>query len=371
MIIKKNIGVTIGLKSDNESVWNNGIKLNALYLAKTLINSGMYNVFIINTTDYTYDKDKIPWDNNTIPFYQLNEIKNDLDILFVLGGQIDEKTSLYFKNKKTKLISYKCGNEYVIRMEQVIFNKNVGNIRIWNNPHFDEIWTVPQIYEQNKYYLKRFHKNKNVKSVPFVWDSFLLDEENKKQNGKCFYQNKRDKKNITILEPNNDVLKYCMFPALITDHVYSEQPELIDKMYVTNTSNIRTNNIFVQYMKHLNIVKDKKAFFEDRFPTSEILSTLSDVVVSHQWDNPLNYFYLDVVYYNHPLIHNAHMCKDVGYYYEGFNGDEAKDKLHWVLENHDNNKDKYKEKNQKQLKKYRANNPDIINQYVTLINKLK
>ena len=30
------IGITIGLLKDNESLWINGIKLNALYLAKTL-----------------------------------------------------------------------------------------------------------------------------------------------------------------------------------------------------------------------------------------------------------------------------------------------------------------------------------------------
>lgn len=38
----KNIVITIGVKEDNESLWINGIKLNALYLAKLLKNIGKY-----------------------------------------------------------------------------------------------------------------------------------------------------------------------------------------------------------------------------------------------------------------------------------------------------------------------------------------
>ena len=46
------IGITIGLKDVNESVWTNGMKLNILYLARLLKNSkNNYEVSILNTTD--------------------------------------------------------------------------------------------------------------------------------------------------------------------------------------------------------------------------------------------------------------------------------------------------------------------------------
>jgi hypothetical protein len=269
-----------------------------------------------------------------------------------------------------KIVSYKCGNEYVIRMENVLFNQDVGNSIIWCNPDYDEIWCVPQIFEQNKYYFKRFHKNKNVKSVPFIWDSFLIDELASSLNNNPHYIQKEKPKTIAILEPNQDVLKYAMYPILIVDDVYEQKPELIEKLFVTNTFNIRKHKVFVDYMNHLSIVKNKKATFEDRFPTVEFLADYADVVVSHQWDNPLNYFYLDVAYLGHAILHNAPMCKNVGYYYSGFNGGEAAEKLIWILENHDKNLDEYNERNQKTIFSYDADNEINISAYDNLLKTL-
>jgi hypothetical protein len=39
----------------------------------------------------------------------------------------------------------------------------------------------------------------------------------------------------------------------------------------------------------------------------------------------------------YPVIHNAPMCKDIGYYYEGSDTTKASELLNWVLENHDKN----------------------------------
>ena len=42
-----NIGITIHLTQEHESIWQNGIKLNALYLLKALKAIG-YNAYILN-----------------------------------------------------------------------------------------------------------------------------------------------------------------------------------------------------------------------------------------------------------------------------------------------------------------------------------
>jgi hypothetical protein len=111
----KNIAITIGVKEDNEGLWINGIKLNALYLAKLLKNIGKYNVFFANTT--SKDITKYSFDTKEFPVYHISEIKSDIDILISLGGQIDHEMTMFLKSKKTKIVSYKCGDEYVIRME--------------------------------------------------------------------------------------------------------------------------------------------------------------------------------------------------------------------------------------------------------------
>jgi len=365
----KNIAITIGLHSNNESLWNNGIKLNALYLCKLLGNSNKYNTFLVNTT-----KEEITeysWDTNLFPTYHINDRKNDIDVLISLGGQITPEMSKYLKKRGTKLISYKCGDEYTWRLEHIVFDQNYKTTKIWSNPDYDEIWTVPQIYNQNKYYFQRLHKNKNVKTIPFIWSPIFLDQLNEQLNNKCYYTNiNTTSKNIAIMEPNVNVSKYMMYPLLIIDDVYETNPEYINHIYVNNTDKIKTNNLFIDIMGHLEVVKNKVTSFESRYNTAEFIANHTDIIVSHQWSLPLNYFYFDVAYFGHAILHNAHMCKEIGYYYDGFDGEQGRDKLLWILENHDKNVDEYTERNKRELFKYSTENEENITAYEKLIDNI-
>jgi len=366
----KNIAITIGLQSNNETIWNNGIKLNALYLCKLLRNSDKYNVFLVNTT--REDITEYSWDTSLFPTYHINERKDDIDVLISLGSQITPEMSKYLKSKGTKLVSYKCGDEYTLRMEHILFNVDYKNTKILHSPIYDEIWVIPQIYEQNKYYFQRLHKNENVKTIPFVWDSVFIEEINKKLDNKCVYTNTNIvSKNIAIMEPNVDILKYMMYPLLIIDDVYETNPSLINHVYVNNTTKIKSNNLFVDIMSHLKLVKDGLATFEGRYNTVEFLANYADIIVSHQWNNPLNYFYFDVAYFGHAILHNAYMCKEIGYYYEGFDGEQGREQLLWILENHDKNVDEYTERNRKELFKYSTQNEKNIDSYIKLIENIK
>lgn len=42
-----------------------------------------------------------------------------------------------------------------------------------------------------------------------------------------------------------------------------------------------------------------------RFQLPTFLSKVVDIVLSHQWGNPLNYLYFDVMYAGYPLVHNS------------------------------------------------------------------
>ena len=63
------------------------------------------------------------------------------------------------------------------------------------------------------------------------------------------------------------------------------------------------------------------------------------MLVCHQILNPLNYLYLDAVYLGYPVLHNAYMCEDLGYYYKGSDTIEVAKMLSYILENHDKNLD--------------------------------
>ena len=71
------IGITLGLNRDNESMWINGIKLNAIFLANMFKSLG-HDVYLLDTNGKVaankitgkLDKDKIVWDVDEFPIYQ-------------------------------------------------------------------------------------------------------------------------------------------------------------------------------------------------------------------------------------------------------------------------------------------------------------
>jgi hypothetical protein len=72
----------------------------------------------------------------------------------------------------------------------------------------------------------------------------------------------------------------------------------------------------------------------------------------------------------YPVLHNAPMCKDLGYYYEGSDTVDGAKKLDYILTKHDDNIDKYNERNDKALMRYYADNPKLIKTYDRLIHNL-
>lgn len=71
------------------------------------------------------------------------------------------------------------------------------------------------------------------------------------------------------------------------------------------------------------------------------MSEYGDVVLSHQWENGLNFLYIDALYLRYPLVHNSPYFKECGYYYEGSVLDDAVGKLIYALSEHDKHLEKY------------------------------
>jgi hypothetical protein len=366
---KLNVGITICLQEENESVFINGIKQNAIFFAKTLMNSSKnYNVYIVNTSNIKITKN-LGWDIEKYKTVQLNDIADKLDILFPLGGSINKETTEYLRKRGCKVVPYKCGNEYIISMENIIFNRSNNPV---DYPEVDQVWNIPQMENTNHYYWNILHRAETI-TIPFVWNPMFLEQhvqELKLQGKNPYYQPKKTSKKISIFEPNINVYKFLMYPLLIAESVYRENPSLIDSIKVTNTQKVRFHKELISIMNHLDIVKDKKTTFEDRFPIAWFLTEHTDVVIAHQWENALNYAYLDAIYLNYPLVHNAHLCKECGYYYEGFNVDEGKEKLLYVLTEHDKHLDEYNENSKIILDKFSTDNENVVSTYDKLIENL-
>jgi hypothetical protein len=377
---KLKIGITIGLKDNKESIWTNGIKQNVLMLHRLLKNSTKeYEIKLLNTIE-------VDW--STKPTY-LNDINictfkdnfMDMDLLIVMGAQISNSDIKKFKtDPNKKVISYKCGNNYVITMENILFKEEEEGKLHQFEEDYDEVWYIPQQDEVNKGFFKTLYRT-NAFIVPFVWhNQYLLealtDIEKGFQKGQFKkdyrYEIGKEKKRIGVMEPNLNIVKFSLIPSMITEECYRGEigKKHIDKLMLTNSEKISKNKEFLAMVRTFDLYKDNKITAESRYQTAYILSQHIDVLVCHQILNPLNYLYLDAAYMGYPVLHNAPLCKDLGYYYESSDTVEGAKQLDYILTEHDKNIDAYNERNDKVLMRYYADNPKLVKTYDKLIHNL-
>ena len=364
------IGITIGLRSPDESLWVNGIKQNALNLACVLQASPLgHRVQLVNTTDVPIT-DQLPWDLKEFPVVTLEAAMNDLDVLIELGGGISEAHSLQLKAAGTRLVSYCCGSEYVVVLESILFGRPIWPNGVYMNRHYDEIWVIPQVANNSLSFIQTLRRCP-AKVVPFVWDPRWLESSVTALPRGALYQPGRAAKRLTVMEPNMDVVKACIYPILIAEEAFRAQPERIDFLHVCSAKHLAEQSHEFQLLMHqLDIVAAGKATFLGRYETANFLSEHSDVVISHQWDNPLNYFYFDVCWLGYPLVHNASMCRELGYYYEGNNVEAGARQLLQVLAQHDDTAAAYAARQRELLRVHTAANPELVARYDSLLAAL-
>jgi len=387
------IGITLGLRKENESMWINGIKMNAIFLMNALKKCG-HEVTLLDTSVHIKTKDpngKIPddkviWDSKEFPVHKFNKYAPKCDILILLGTTLLGDLLAWFKKSgpNKKIVRYMCGNNYVIDMERSIFREpgtkladEITSYRTVEHGHLvDECWYVPQQGYQNHHYYRVLMDlpDDKVKPVPFVWDPMFIDEIETKyssQGSVPVYQAKKNEdKVLCIMEPNMNVVKYNMIPTLIVEDAYNKHNIDFKHLNIISSVHLAQKKVWTSTIQQLNIFKKKGIKSAHRLAVHAILAYAADIVISHQWENPLNYAYLDAMYLQFPLLHNADMIKDAGYYYPDFDVKTGAEKLQWILENHDNNIDEYNERNERVIERYTVYNDDLLSTYNKLIDNL-
>ena len=366
------IGVTIGLHHENESLWSNGIKQNAVYLAEALKHCpSVQSVCLVNTTAVPITS-ALPWDLERWPTKTFEDAKDHVDVLIELGGQIDAMQTDYLKRRGARVVSYCCGFEYVHAMQSILFDRQMWGSNLFINQRYDAIWMIPQVENISKDYFTTFRR-RPAQVAPFVWDPMFVRQRSSDQPHHGEYRPRAaDKaKRISIMEPNHDVVKFCLYPILIVEETFREMPDAIEFLHVTNAERLANNSKeFVSLMLQLDIVQNNKAAFVGRFDTPLFLAEMTDVVVSHQWENALNYFYFDVAWQGYPLVHNAHLCPDLGYYYNANDVTDGKNQLINVLKSHDQNWQDYLERQRAVIARYLPGHPDVTAGYERLLFEL-
>jgi hypothetical protein len=377
------IGVTINV-GDNGKVdfWSNGLVQNIIMIAKLLKQSKKnYKVTLLNTNGNSA-KVEMPFDLKEYPIKPYHEHAKKMDLIIYLGCVVPDSDvqALKDKNPNFRSVVYLGGNNYVMEMERIMFQGGGEEFTPLHNTVCDEIWMVPQQENQNKGYLSVMHRTPAI-AVPFVWDKMFVEKEAdlidaSHQTGTGFkepsYHVPSDKpKRLSVFEPNINVVKWSMIPISITELFYrkdDKNKKSIEFLSVTNASGVAKTPAYASLIGKLDLHKDTKLFIETRYAMPFFLSQHTDIVVSHQWENPLNYAYLDALYLGYPLVHNAWMIKDAGYYYNGFDVEDGVKQLTKAIYKH--NQDDYDTRSEKVLMRYSSETPELIEQYDKLIDNL-
>jgi thiol-disulfide isomerase/thioredoxin len=379
------IGITLSVVDKLAYLFNNGIRQNTLYFYELLNNMG-YDVHMI----ITKDKEEIYKEiTSVIDFYDYSKyttfnklFSENFDIVFSFGIGLPAEEITTLRKLGTKVIAYRCGNSYLIDSERILYNNNPNenfDNKFKNKEKYDQIWCIPQMYKQNKGYFEIINDSKCIK-VPFVWSKHSVDFAKKiknKQHSDIFkYKHKNNA--VCILEPNLSVMKWCL-PCILICEKLERKYKNLNKLFVTNIDlhkfNIKEDDSSRFNIRRLHTLCSsldifKKMSFEYRYNTFEMMEKYADIVVSFQWENPLNYLYLDLAWMGWPVLHNAYLCKDVGYYYDDHDYETASDILNEIIKNHSENVDEYIEKNRKVISRYLPTNKDLQMKYRKLINDL-
>ena len=380
------IGITLLIFNDIKSFFSNGINQNSLFLCELLLNVGFDVYFIIedsklfnvseNTLTEIFYDDRFKYKKYSEILY------TEFNLIITLSFSYGELFIYnYLRYLNTKHVGYFCGNTYIIESEKILYNqhKNRQNdeydFTINEHPKYDQIWCIPQMAELNLDFWTILHRC-NCIEVPFIWSNnaiTLFCKANKCDEKDLYYKNKGAEKKIAIFEPNISIMKWALPSILICDNTYRKN-KLIKHLYVTNINSSSTNEFnlkqFNKFVKSLDLVKDKKCSIEARYNTLSFMKDHADIVVSHQWGNPLNYLYFDLAWMGWPILHNAYLCKDVGYFYNNFDLTGSSEILETILTDHDKNINLYLEKNREAINRFLPINNNLQEQYKKLVLKI-
>jgi hypothetical protein len=381
------IGITFGLPDSLPALFNNGIRQNCLYFNEVLLNIGYDSYLIVEDklleSINESDLNAMLYDG-TFKIIRVSEIlTSNLDLIFSFGFRIPEDILETLKYMKIKIVGYFCGNNYIIDSEKILYNqhKTSKGFQFFkeNECYFDEIWSIPQMVNTNKHYWEILYRTKCIE-VPFIWSPRSIDFTNKMNTTKINLQysvKDKDEKKIAIFEPNISIMKWCLPSILICEESYRKLGNKIKHLYVTNvpnkdkpsTINEFNHNELNEFVKFLDLNKENRISIEGRYNTLYFMSKYADIVISHQWENPLNYLYLDLAWMGWPILHNAHLCKDIGYYYEEFDYKAGSQMLNYIINHHDDD-DEYLIKNRKLIDRYLPSNKELQDRYKKLIDDL-
>ena len=367
------MSLKVGITADlSVSLFSNGINQNALYLAMMYRDMGHEAHIIASGENLKAQRELASIGITDLSIKKLSEaVLVPYDMIIVLGLRLEEKHIRHFRgiNDKFRYVSYRCGNELFTDTEMILHGSHQERQESFQSlpapPKPDQIWVIPQMEVTNlDYYIHLNQNQRNATVVPFIWDPIIT--ENLQKTEKIPNWTPRDTRRISIMEPNLSLMKNCVLPITYCNW-FLEDGERIDHIYSWSTQKLSTSKRLIKIIQHGKPELLKILSAEDRRPTLRVLNNHTDLVLSWQMENNLNYLYFDVVWAGWPLVHNAQFCQDIGYYYHMNSAEQAAAQMKAAFETHT---EEYRTEMQEKVKRFTRANPELLEQYRKLTDNL-
>jgi hypothetical protein len=330
------VGVTIFIKQGGElGLFENGLRQNVLFLYQLFRAApDCARVLLLNHGDGEAGEIAPALGVAREDIVRTPEVMDALDYVIVIGAAMDRETVMALRARGCRLIAYKGGNGAVISMEAMIATPPRGDAeRYFDHDYYDAVWMTPQHIATYRGWCETIYR-RPVREVPQIWSPLLIEALPPEVRARFGYRPPVGGARIGILDPNVTVMKTSHLPMLVCEAAYRRESALFKAIYVTNGWPHRDNAHFRSFTASLTAARDGVMTLEPRFVGLEFLADHCDAVVTHHWENGLNYLYYEVLYGNYPLVHNSGFLRDFGYHYPDFEAELGAEALLRALSEH-------------------------------------
>ena len=360
---KLTIGITIAPADDADALlWSNGLSQNILYL-------GLLLRRLPEVAEVGFIADAQPHalaDRFGFPAWNVADAADRCDIVIELGSrsfgqaQVDK-----LRKRGGKLVSYVAGNVMAFNFEAIAHGKANGEQLVAHG--FDAVWLLPQHWHMCRSYCA-ITSSPNVQQIPAIWDPVVLNQMAALLRRNPFWREPEDRRYaLGCFDPNVNVLKTFHLPLLVTEEAYRLDKKRIERLFLFSALRFTKSRHVTEMITATDLGRDGKVSLEGRHSPAYVLGEQIHGVVTHQWENNLNYLYFEILYLGWPLVHNSPHLHGAGYRYADFDCQDGGRKLHEALEGHSATRIRQRDAVREALWSVCLDNPAVQDRYSELL----
>jgi hypothetical protein len=367
------IGITLFVKPDGDlGLFENGLRQNVLFLYLLFKHApNCKRVYLLNHGDS--DDPQIPDGLGIAPdaVVRTHQVIDQLDYVIGAGAAIDRETATALRLRGCRMICYKGGNGAIISIEATAAKPQRADAELYfDHDYYDAIWMTPQHIHTYRGWCRSLYRCP-VYEVPQIWAPLLIQTADPHVRDNFGFHATAEPWRIGVMDPNITVMKTSHMPMLVCELAFRRRREAFGAIYITNATAYKEEDHFRSFALSLEATKAGVMTVEQRFVSSHFLTNHCDAVVTHHWENGLNYLYYEVLYGGYPLIHNSQFLKDYGYYYRDFDAESGADVLLSAFDTHARDLDAYRRRNAPLLRRLDPANPETIEAHEALMAEIQ